>query len=242
MDTYKLTIDMDQDTVEALTAGNYALYGLRAVATSAPGGEPTIWLKTDTIGKQTVVSWREQYSMYTSKQSTYGQGTVITATNNYPADLGSVLTVDSPAGTGEVHQGGQAGCLEIDNGVQQRFTAGICTLDTNGNYQPSGAFTLYGNSTDLFQPILKAAFFFATRPYSNGTVIQQAVTQGIFVDFTKAPDGVREVSYNIDGGWSYAGKPWGQLIASREMLNSLLIIQDPALVALNAEREKAFAS
>ncbi len=189
MELFTLEIEMDEDTVTALTDGNFALYGLRAVATSAPSGEPTIWFNTTDFGLNMSVSWVEQYSMYTSKLKSFGQNTIIRATNNYPASLGEVLTVTNRSGVGDVAASDEyPAYLAIDNQqTSEPFIAGICTLDPSGDYQPSGAFKLYGHNLDLFQPITKAAFFFASAPHNNGTVIQHAVTQGFLVDFTGSP-------------------------------------------------------
>ena len=241
MNPYTLYVEMDEATAQSLRDAHFTLFGLHAVAASAQGA-PTIWLSTHNVDQRMKVQWCESYSMFVNPQTAILPGGVAKPTVNYPAQPGSVLTVNSDNGTGTVSPGGPAGHLEIDNAVDQRFTVGVCVQDSQGGFQPCGVFDLYGRTADLFRPLPRMAFFFTPIPYNKGTVIEQAIEAGLLVDFADAPDHTRTVSYSTETGWSCGRHAWGEPIEPRQWLSSLLIERSSALQALATQRQRTLSS
>src|SRR5882672_5814281 len=98
---YEITINMSDDTVNKLTNGGYHLYGFKGVRTALPStsGAPLVWFKSEKFSKLTTLDWQEQYGGYTS-DSEIIPGGVITASASYEMNLGDILNITSPSGTG----------------------------------------------------------------------------------------------------------------------------------------------
>ncbi|MGO4452169.1 hypothetical protein AB4Y96_24885 [Phyllobacterium sp. TAF24] len=215
---YGVSIKMDQATVEALSNGDYSLYGFKAVQSSAGGGRPLVWFKSTEFGLDTGVSWEVQYEAYTSRSAIIPNGQ-IKGLSSYPIDLGQMLEVETPQGTGVVVDG-TAGMISIENRTATQVTCGISEV-VDGTPQPLCAFPLYGNGLDAIVPIQKVMFTFSTRPVNTGTVIEQAYSQSILIDLTAKTN--REVSFDINKGWAWGGYSWAQAIRPSTNVVPLLI-------------------
>jgi hypothetical protein len=239
VEQHKLTIDMNEATIEQLRDHHFALFGLHAVATSASGA-PTIWLSVHYLERHLEVAWQETYSMFTARHSTMAPSTKVVPTHNYPAPLGSVLTVAGNDGAVIVTPGGPAGHMEIDNTGRMELGAGMCIHDTHGMYQPIGVFDLI--DVDLFQPVPKVAFFFSPIPHMAGEVATRALGPGILLDYAKAGERSFSVEYNLHDGWSVENRPYAKPIAANEPLNPLLLVRSSALQALAMQRQRTTAA
>ncbi|WP_238012456.1 hypothetical protein KZZ52_58960 [Dactylosporangium sp. AC04546] len=235
MEQHKLTIDMNEATIEQLRDHHFALFGLHAVATSASGA-PTIWLSVHYIERHLEVSWQETYSMFTTRNITMAPSTKVVATHNYPAPLGSVLTVAGNDGAGIVTPGGPAGHMEIDNTGRMELGAGLCIHDTHGMYQPIGIFDLI--DVDLFQPVQKMAFFFSPIPHMAGEVVTRSLGPGVLLDYSMARNHALSIEYDLHHGWSVENRPYAKAIAANEPLNPTLIVRSTALQALAMQRQR----
>jgi hypothetical protein len=235
VEQHKLTIDMNDATIEQLRDHHYALFGLHAIATSASGA-PTIWLSAHYLERHLEVAWNETYSMYTTRHTPFAPSTKIVATHNYPAPLGSVLTVAGNDGAGIVTPGGPAGHLEIDNAGRVELGAGLCVHDTHGMYQPAGIFDLI--DVDLFQPMPKVAFFFSPIPHMPGEIATRSLGPGVLLDYQMARNKTLSIEYDIHDGWAVANRPYARAIAANEPLSPLLLIRSSALQALAMQRQR----
>jgi hypothetical protein len=215
---YGVTIIMPQETVVALSNGNYSLFGFKAVQTKAGGGKPLVWFKSNNYGLDTGVSWQIQYEAYTSQSKIIPNGR-ITGLNSYSADLGQRLEVDTPQGTGSV-KAGTPGNISVENLTTTPMTCGISEV-VEGKAEPLCAFPLYGNGLDAMVPIQKVMFTFATETVNTGTVIEKAYSQSILIDLTSATH--REVAYDINEGWFWGGYSWGQAIRPSQDVVPILI-------------------
>ncbi|MEZ4471342.1 MAG: hypothetical protein R3F60_11185 [bacterium] len=216
---YSIEISLPQATVDALVTGKYQLYAFKGVQTTVGGGAPVVWFKSSAFSLTTQIVWEEQYQAYTSMSAIIPSGQ-INASAAYDADLAQILTVTSTAGTGTVGDGGTPGAISILNNTTSPFTCGISQV-VAGQASPLCAFPLYGNGLDVMAPIEKVLLMFATDSINTGTVIYKAYSQGILIDLTGVTD--RDVSFDINKGWSWGGYSWGQGVAPNADLVPLLI-------------------
>lgn len=222
--TYDVQIDMDDTTVEKLGNGGYRLYGFKAVRTENQGGAPVVWFQTETFSTNTNVSWVTYYQAYVSLNTDIQNGVVIKASNSVDTTLGDVFNVRTAKGTGDVTQDGQAGTISINNVTETEFACGLSQKSSlDQKPQPICAFPLYGNGLDVMAPIEKVLLMFSTKPVNTGTVIEQSYSSSILIDLTGAPGNQREVSFDINKGWSWGGYNWAQKFPANSNLIPLLI-------------------
>lgn len=217
---YKVMIEMSDETVNALSNGQYLLYGFKAVQASIGGGAPLVWFQTAEYAKSTGVDWEIQYEAYTSRSKIIPGGQ-ITGISAYPIDLGQSLEVMTAQGTGDV-VAGAAGLISIENLTTTPLTCGISEV-VDGTAQALCAFPLYGNSLDAIIPIQKVMLSFSTQVVNTGTVIEKAYSQSIFIDLTAATS--RSVKFDINTGWSWGGFSWAQTVRPNTNIVPLLIEQ-----------------
>lgn len=226
---YEVDISMSQDTVTALTAQGFKLYGFKAVKTTAGGGAPVVWFQTSTFGLTTAVNWTEQYQAYTTNSQAITNGQ-ITATNAYDIDLKQTLDVTSTTGVGSVDTlNGTANAISILNKTSTPFTCGISQLQ-GGVATPLCAFPLNGNMLDVIAPIEQVILMFATTAVNTGSVVYQAFSQGVLLNLTSEPK--MPCSFDINKGWDWGGGPNGQAIQAQANLVPFLIQSASASSAL----------
>ena len=221
MATYQVEIDMDSNTVATLKKQGFRLYGFKAVKAPLGGGAPLVWFQSNTFSTNTDVSWETKFEAYTSNSAIIPNGK-IEASNSVGIDLGQTFKVTGDAGTGDVTGGGTKGAISILNETSTPFTCGISQL-RGGKASPLCAFPLYGQNLDVIAPIEKVLFLFSSRPVNTGTVIEQSYGPAIFVDLTGAPENRRQVSYDLNGGWSWDGGVWAKQLKPSESMVPLLI-------------------
>lgn len=215
---YKVNITMTPDTVQALLNAGFNLYGFKAVQATNQGGAPLVWFKTDVFSVDTEISWVKEYEAYTSRSEIISNGQ-ITASFSTDITLGQTLNVES-GGVGSVVNGGPATAISIFNTTSTQFTCGI-SEEVEGQAKPLCAFPLFGNNLDVIAPIEKVLLLFSTNPVNTGTVIMQAYGPGVLIDLTSSNE--RNVSYDINQGWSWGGFSWAQQVAANANLVPLLI-------------------
>lgn len=219
---YGIDFTLSQETLTALTSGNYNLYGFKAVKTAQGGGAPLVWFQLPPANLSATMSlkWTEQYQAYTSTSAIISGGQV-TAGFNVGIDLGQQLTVGAN-GTGPVVAGTNPQAITIRNTISQPFTCGISQSAADGSTNPMCAFPLYGNQLDAIVPIEKVLLLFSSTPVNTGTVIEQAYGPGILVDLTGEAhrDGI---SYDINKGWAWGGFSWAQSVPADDSVVPLLI-------------------
>lgn len=231
---YAISVDMSEETVNALDQGGFFLYAFKGVQTTQKGGAPTVWFQTETFSISTDISWVEQYQAYSSKSKVVPNGQ-IKASASYDIDLGQTFKITSDKGTGEVVQGGTSGAISIHNETQTQFTSGISQV-VEGKASPLCAFPQYGGNLNVMAPIQKVLLMFSTLPVNTGTVIYQAYSSGGLFDLTGVTE--RHVSFDINKGWSWGGGAWGRQVQANADLVPLLIessaeLEERALAALS---------
>lgn len=216
--TSSVTIQMSSQTVQQLLQSGFTLYGFKAVQTSIGGGAPLVWYATQRYSQSTVVSWTADYHAYTST-SQIVPNAQIQAIFQTQIALGQTLQVQQ-MGIGQVVDGGTPGAISILNQTTQQFTTGIGQPNSNG---PASlcAFPLFGNMIDVIAPSEQVLLMFATQPVNFGTVIFQAFAPGLLIDLTGVSS--RNVTFDINNGWSAGGASWAQNISASSSLPPLLI-------------------
>ncbi|HEV7885180.1 MAG TPA: hypothetical protein VGO81_16525 [Solirubrobacteraceae bacterium] len=223
---YSVDISMDENTLDALSDGNFVLYGFKAVKTSGVGA-PLVWFQTMQFALDTHVAWTEQYQAYTSLSQIIPNGKIV-ATNSYDIDLDQTLNVTSPKGSGSIDTlHGTPLAISIYNETDTQFTCGISQSNPEGGVTPMCAFPLYGGNLDVIAPIEQILLMFSSMPVNTGTVIEQAYSRGIIIDLTG--DNARTVSYDINEGWSWDSAPWASQVKANQDLVPLLIQSSPSL-------------
>jgi hypothetical protein len=177
---YTVTINITREALQYLHANNFLLYGFKAVKSSAPEGQPLVWMVTDNYMETNVFTWiDDQYGVYISHSSIV-QGGIIVASQTVPIDLGDIFTI-LPSGFGRVTGGGAPGKITIvDEYSKSQLTTGISQM-VNGQMGAECAFPIMVNEVITIEPAECVAFFFATQRYEPGTVIMQAPNAGIRV-------------------------------------------------------------
>lgn len=226
MATYSISISMNQETVNDLSANNFVMYGFKAVRTTAAGA-PLVWFGTTSYGIDTDLNWEQRYQAYTSKSQIVPGGTV-RATNAYDIDLDQTLVVVDKSGIGDVDTGaGTPRAISVLNQTDTQFTCGISEMQPTGAVTPLCAFPLFGNNLDVMAPVARVLLMFTTVAVNTGTVVYQAYSPGVLIDLTDVNS--RAIAYDINTGWSWGGGPWARQIAPSEDLRPLLVENDPAL-------------
>jgi hypothetical protein len=224
---YQVVINMDQNTVDTLFKEQFTLYAFKAV--DGPGnGMPLVWFSTRVFGLNTKIEWTESYQVFTSRNAQIAVMTQVSVDNDYPAELGTLLTVDSPTGTGTPTSGGPAGAITVLNTTSTQMSCGISQLQGDGTYAPLAVFPLFGSNEDEMVPVEKVFLMFASATINTGTVIEKSFSPGILIDLTGAPAdssgaATRAVTYELNNNWSAAKAPWATVQPPNTELVPLLI-------------------
>jgi len=192
---------------------------------SSGGGSPVAWFHTQDFALTTAISWEVAYQAYTSR-SEIKPTLQIVAEASYPASPGDLFTVSNTMGIGEVGQGNSTQTrpdgISILNTTNTQFTCGIQQQQPNGSFSPICAFQLFGNNMNVIVPIEQIFLMFSSMPINTGAVMEQAYGPGLLVDLTESP--TQTVSYDINGGWTWADSaPWAQKYPPYQSLVPLLI-------------------
>lgn len=229
MANFSVQITMSQTTVGTLKNQGFSLYGFKAVQTSQGGGAPLVWVTASGNDLLPVVEidWMESYQSFISTSKTINANTVIHASNSANCDLGQTTKVDKN-GLLTVFNGGAPHAITLDNaGSSNAWTCGISQKLADGTSAPMCAFPLNGQGVDIIAPIEKVLLFFATQPVNTGTVIEQALGQGVLLDLTANPN--LTVHYDINAGWDFGGQSFGTVVPADSDIISLLIVHNAAL-------------
>jgi len=209
---YQVTIELSASTVQQLQAGNFSLCALKAIATTAGGGQPTLWLVTQNYSKTTMIEWQPAYQAYVS-QST---GVVLIATTT-PIDYGQIMSIAE----GKVTGGGVADGMSILNNTTAQYTSGLAAAPGGGNPTPMAAFPLFGNMMNAFAPVEEILLMFTNYPATAGAGLTRAYAEALLIDMEGATP--RTVSFDINSGWSWGGGAWAQTIQPNALLAPVLI-------------------
>jgi hypothetical protein len=227
-----ITINMDADTIQQLLAGQYTLYGYKAVQSTDSAGRPLVWFGTQNYSTTTVVSCSDLYQVYTSN-SPIVSGEQINVGFSTDILCGQTLQVVQ-GGVGTVVSTGSPSDISVLNQTTTEFTCGIMQKAIiNGNssaFAPYCTFPLYGLNLQEIQPINNILLMFSTAVTDNGTVaidsadstaLAGANGPGIIIDFSAMSSCT--VTYDVNMGWDWGDYAWAQQIPANENLTPWLI-------------------
>lgn len=225
MNEYSVTIGMSEETVGDLLRSGNALQVFRVVQSSDKAGRPLLWRRQQEYSLRTLVHWSGELSAYTARDP-IEDGREIRAGFHARVEVGDVLHVKA-GGIGDVTTNGDPRAISVQNTTGTYFTCGIGGVMTGGA-AAFCAFPLYGNNRQVIRPVEKVALRFSTQEIMPGTVLGDRVRASrtsfgpvILIDLTAKPD--REVSYDINKGWSWGGFTWASQIPVGKDLVPLLI-------------------
>ena len=209
-------------TVDALANSGFSLYSFKAVQCADRAGMPVIWLQSQDFGMHTTFAWTDQYQAYTSPDRVHS-GTGVAATNQYPITVGQVLTVDNRSGTGIVTTDGVPDAMAFRNTTNVQLACGL--MQQHGDVAaPLCRLPLYGGEMQIITPLSSVLLLFSTQPGNVGDVIARSYGPGILIDLTGVA--LRNVSFDVNDGWSWGSFTWAQSVPAGTYLAPLLILPD----------------
>lgn len=224
---YNISIKMSDKTLEGLDLSKASLYLFKASASSMGGGAPTVWSSTQAFSNDTEINWTESYAAYAAVGEVRN-GVTFNGSSAKNLDLGESLLVAESAIT-KVSKVGTPGWITVTNTTTTPFACGLAQPGpADGKVAPICAFPLYGLHSDLIQPIEKVALVFATEAYKQGTVIEGSIGPAVLVDLTGQQSAA--LTYDINGGWSWAPTEPVSDIASGEFVSAL--VTEPSVPTL----------
>jgi hypothetical protein len=226
---YQVSLTMAEDTVHDLINSGYYLYAFHAVQSSDKAGRPLVWIRVESYSVTTVIGWTEMYQAFTSQSKTI-KGQIHAGFFASITD-GQILRVNE-GGTGVVTDGGRPATISILNSTTTQF---VCGISLKGAL--TCAFPLYGENEQVITPTAKVLLIFSTQRIAIGTVIEYisdprgsqyqgldslaAISPGILIDLCASHQ--REVSFDINDGWTWGGGAWAQVVPANTNLVPLLI-------------------
>lgn len=221
-----LTISLSNATVQALAAGNLALYGFAAVsygpvltaAVGYGGGYPLVWFRTPHCLQSTVVTLSDPAFAFISTTA-LSENAVVAMSASAPVDVGQTVQV-ATTGLLTTEASGQPGVISVVNQGPSPWTCGLAA-DAGPGPAPICAFPLHGNSMDMIGPTAKVLVMFAIDKIPVGSVVSTAYAEGLFIDFQT--ETARAVSFDIDQGWSWGNGTWAAVVPPQTDLGALLI-------------------
>lgn len=216
--SYTLNIMMEAQTVAALRASGYTLYGFKAVSTTASGGMPTVWFDDTQYLQSTDIVWLGDCQAYAS-HTPVQQNAVVMETTALDINLGQMLVIDAN-GNGTVKTGASQNAISLLNQAPQPLTTGI-SEEVNGVVTPICALPIFPNMLETVTPEEKILLMFSTQHLNSGTMVEKAASAGILVDLTVAS--CRSVSFDINTGWDAGDASWAQSVPANTNIAGLLI-------------------
>lgn len=220
--TYQIQFTMDSATLAKLVGSS--LVAFKGVSlgsgTNDNGAAPVAWFTSSEFGPLTTLTWTEDYYGYVSQDGIVPNGS-IEASNSTGMTLGEVANIDGQLNM-TVEEGGEAGCITLNNTSGNSYTCGIAMAANGGVPQPICAFPLYGNHTDVFIPEERVFLMFVGSTIDTGTVFEQSVGPGLLVDLTSAANRTG-ISYDINNGWAWGSAPWANQYPPNTGLVPLLL-------------------
>ncbi|MDI1437452.1 hypothetical protein [Polyangium sorediatum] len=222
----KITISMDQATVDTLMNTGSFLYGFKVVGCQDKSCRPLVWFRTREYSCNTYVPWDKEYQAYLSFNPVAPMSQ-ITVLVPCPIEPGQTMYISkSDRYDVTVCEGGVKDGISIQNKLDTSFTIGI-SQRYNGDHSPGPicAVPLSGHNLQIIAPIERVMLWFSPQNIRSGRVIERAYNPGILIDLKDSPE--RAVHYDQDKGWSWGGFPWAESIESGSNIVDRLIIDLP---------------
>ncbi|NLS21016.1 hypothetical protein HGP16_31440 [Rhizobium sp. P40RR-XXII] len=226
---YKIALSMVPATVEALIDGGYFLCGMFAAQMTNDAARPTIAFATQSITPNMLIEWMPAIAAYTSNDP-MESGRLIKPGYETAITEGQTFFVTT-GGVGDVKGEGPLSKIAIANTTSTPFTVGFArSVSASEASVPIFAVPLYGNQINVAVPLPKILLLFTTAEFKPGTLVDRLTikflpTASYSSSLLVTADQIqmRELSYDIDGGWSWGLYSWAQLVSGDADLAKVLI-------------------
>jgi hypothetical protein len=227
MTDYTITLNLSPPSLNTLLSDGYALYGCKAVKTTAQGA-PLVWFQRAAFAD--TLAWSEQYAAYTSGDPIIPNYPIV-ANTKYDLALGETLNIVDTFGDGTVVPAGTSGAISLNNQTTTLLTGGLWQPSPSEDGAPVCACSLGGGQVTVITPLARVLLFFAPQAMLGpGTVIEMAdmaYGDALLIDLTDAP--ARAVIFDVNSGWSWGGGSWARVVSAGTPLGPLLFLATESL-------------
>jgi hypothetical protein len=200
--TYSITINLDDDTLDALYKSKWQLQAYKGVKGNPDTGKPTVWFKVNEFSRVVTLNWSEQFGGYVDSQS-LTNGVIVNCANSTDMNLGENLTLNEN-GTIVTTSGGQLGAISIHSLKDTEWLCGVSQA-VNGQTSPICAFPLFGHSTDVMAPYETVVLVFSQAQVDTGTVVEEVISQSVQIVLS-GTNTTATLAYVINKGWQISNK------------------------------------
>jgi hypothetical protein len=220
MPSRKITVQMDDTTINALVNSGFSLYVMKAVKTDLKSGYALVWIKITAFSQNTLVQWKDEYLAYSTQQTTINNNQVVAGQNVYAINLGQTLSISKPSGTGEVYNDGIANTIAVSNKTTTQFSCGI-GQNTYGKGNCLCVVPLYGGMIDLFGLVDSVLLTIEATQREINSAIAQSTAPSLMVNMDGGT--ARTVTYHINTNWAGNQEGWCTQIAAGTNLTPWLL-------------------
>lgn len=217
--TYELALYMNPNTVGGLTESGFSLLGLMGAQTLAPKSVPVLTFVSRDYTAVNTFLWTDHWEAYTSN-SPITPGSQVIPEQTVKINIGQTWQVRSD-GSGPVINQGALEVISILNTTDQELVCGIA-LNNENVLLPICASPLFSMFTDFFAPFARVLLMFSPVPLTPWTVITQAVSEAVLIDFI-GDSSSQTVNFDLDTGWTWGGNVSAQTVPVNADLIPLLL-------------------
>lgn len=230
---YQVTIQLESATLQSLLDNGYSLFAFQPIQATAQG-QPVLWIQTAALAATISIQWPAAYAAYISESPIVVNGRILMS-SEADIQLGQVMQV-GPEGSFKVTDDGPPDAMSVLNTTTTQYSCGLAVKGGAGT-GPIAAFPLYGSSMVAMAPLPKLFLLFESYPATSGQILDRTLAQGLLVDLSAATE--RQVSFDINAGWSAGSAPWATPFPANTRLSQILIHQAPLQLAESVARINA---
>ncbi len=235
MPNYQVIVNLDNETLQALSNGRFQMQAYKGVKTASAGGAlPTVWFTLDKFSSTLKVSWSESFGGYFS-DTPVKQGVQVDISTQSAMSPGDVITLNQDGSSSVSTTGGIPDTYAFKSEKNETWTCGLLTAANSDAPTPICAFPQYGAVGNLIEPYQKVLLLFTQKQLDTGAVVQTAVSKSISIIMSPSETSI-QVGFNINTGWDTGGNPQAkQNPANFEMAPDLII---PSATLTNIQTEE----
>ncbi|MFE0461628.1 hypothetical protein ACFW1A_20490 [Kitasatospora sp. NPDC058965] len=222
MADYRVRVTLSQASQQKVHDLGLSLYVLKAVCTNSLG-DPLIWTSTSSFLDTLEVSWQPVYSAYVSTGGlpSAAADVEIHEETIVPVQLGQRWQAPD---RDKLFVGGTPGAVEICSDTP--YSCGLAQSESGGQARPVCGLTLTAQGMVTVTPTQRILLMFSPDRLALGRVVREASGPALLVDAADAPDGLRELAFDPDAGWSTGTGPWptwAQRVSGGQSVGTLLV-------------------
>lgn len=226
MTTYKVSVELDNDTLAALNNG-FQMQVFKGVKAAKTGGLPTVWFAVKEFSSTVTASWSETYGGYFSDTKVI-QGVTVNTSVQKSMNPGDVITLADDGSANVSTIGGVRDSFSFKSEKQKTWTSGLMVAPEGQKLAPICAFPQYGAFGNIIQPYEKILILFAQKPLDTGAVVETAVSASVSITLATSVQNI-SVAFNINKGWDTKGNPQAKVNQMNLMMAEELIFHSASL-------------